>query len=173
MPIAELQRDISTIGTQYVYPSRSLHVSLLGCTPREEDKQDPASVRATRIRDAIADVVGSAGPVGVEVGRLNLLGMQLFLEVYTDSPKWARMRVDLADALAALGERPITYADPEPMHLNISRLEGPPDTSRLHQTLGDSSVGLNVLARLTYVDVVVTDFVLSPEGLVIVDTIQL
>jgi hypothetical protein len=156
-------------GGVYRYPRPSLHVSLLGCTQREPERPDPSAARTRAIVATAREVLARHGePVTIEIGRLNATGVQLFLEVLTDSPAWARMRGALADAMEALGEAPIRYADAEPMHLNVARVA---DAGALAAALGEpATVGAG---RLTTIDVVITDFVVSPATLTVLDTIEL
>jgi hypothetical protein len=144
----------------YRYPAESLHISLMGCTQREAER--PSLERARRIADAARPVL--TGPAAeVEVGRLNVLGAQAFLEVLTDSPRWAELRLAVADAAEAIGEQPIGYADAEPMHLSVARVDTLPDL--------DQRVDRRI--TLDRIEVVITDFVVTPETLTVVDLIRI
>ena len=171
--VAAVQTSAQAVGPLYLYPPQSLHISLLGCTPREPERQDPRSDRATAMRDAAARVVSQFEPVPVRFGRVNATGVQLFIETYTSEPSWASMRKALEEEVRALGEDPLAYADPEPMHLNLARMRDQPDAARLQSLLADPSAGLYATAVLDRLDVVVTDFVVSPQGAEVVDTVRL
>ena len=160
--VPEVADDVRALRLDgYVYPAGSLHISLMGCTPREQ--VPPTLERARAIARAVRPAIERFEAVPVEIGRLNVLGAQAFLEVVTDSPDWAAMRIAVADAAEALGEQPIRYADAEPMHLNVARVD----------TLPDLDQGIDRRLELSRIEVVITDFVVSPETLTVVDLIRI
>lgn len=141
------------------YPRESLHLSLLGCTPREDDPdRDPARVAAIRAAFRALPV----HPTRVHLGALNAVGDQLFVEVRTRDRAWSDMRARLAELLLRLGEEPIVHPDLEPMHLNISRGDGP-------------LVGATVdrWITLSVVELVTTDFTVTPGTLRVHDAVAL
>ena len=157
--LPELGDDVRALRLDgYRYPDESLHISLMGCTQREASP--PSRERAEAIARAVRPVL-TGPPVPIEVGRLNVLGAQAFLEVLTDSPRWAQLRVAVADAVEAIGEEPIRHADPEPMHLNVARVQSLPDLTQ----------GVDRRLALTRIEVVITDFVVTPSTLTVVDLI--
>jgi hypothetical protein len=161
--IGELQRRVSTIGEMYPYPSESLHLSLLGLTQREETP--PNAERVAAIIQAVEPAVRKATTVLVQAGRVNMIGNQLFIEVIPSRDSWANLRLSLDKVVRAIGEDPISYADPEPMHLNIGRLLSPPNGDRLKAALTDESLAVDHEFGLTTVEIVTTDFVLTPSTL--------
>jgi hypothetical protein len=60
----------------------------------------------------------------------------------------------------AIGEQPIRYADAEPMHLNVARVE----------TLPELDQRVDRRLALDRIEVVITDFVVTPETLTVVGT---
>lgn len=167
-----LQAELDEIGELYVYPSASLHVSLLGCTPREASSPLDQSERLARIDAAVAATLADVPSPTFEIGRLNLIGIQLFLEVYSDSSAWSDLRHRLAEAMTAIGESPLAYADTEPMHLNVARIAAAPGTAALHDALLAKHAIGEVLA-VTAVELVVTDFLVTPSELRVLATYPL
>ncbi|MEV8440901.1 2'-5' RNA ligase family protein [Actinosynnema sp. NPDC051121] len=167
--VATLQERLGDVGPLYLYPAESLHISLLGCTQREPDRMLPDGPRAQRVRAAVADVLVDHPPVAVEIGRLNLIGDQFFLEVLTDSEDWSATRKRLGAAMSAIGERAISYSDAEPVHLNIARVTGEPDVGVVRDVLLDPGFTASATAVLDTVELVVTDFVVRPDRVEVVD----
>lgn len=160
-----LQQQVSGVGgDQYRYPAESLHVSILGCTQREAAPPTSDLARLGRIRNAVTSVVGAVEPVDVHLGRPNLIGNQLFVEVTTESSTWSEVRCHLKEELEAIGELPITYPDMEPMHLNVVRFRAQPNIDALHRFLIDEP-GLHFAVRLSLAELVLTDFLVSPAVL--------
>jgi hypothetical protein len=84
------------------------------------------------------------------------------------------MRSDLAARLRDVGENPITHKDPEPMHLNIARLLRPADVEWITRLLANPiPVATENAIHLHVVELVVTDFLLSPDVLRILDRFAL
>lgn len=169
--VTGLQRRLDRVGRWRHYPAQALHVSLLGCTRREPQPQTGQADRLDRVVDCVRQTLDGLDPAPVRLAGLNLVGAQAFVEVVPDGDAWARARQRLADALRAAGEQPMAHPDPEPMHLNVSRLLGLTDgsaTTGLAALLADPSVGVHADVVLSVVEVVVTDFVLTPATTVTV-----
>ena len=169
--LAEAQRALLGAGPAQLSPAASLHVSLLGATRREPGAAF-APDRLTSIVEAVQKTAAAFPPASVHLGRLNLLGNQWFVEVTPADETWSALRRALVAPLEALGEEPIAYPDTEPMHLNVARLgrltapdragellTAPPDVAR--------PIALHV------VEVVVTDFLVSPATLRVLETVTL
>jgi hypothetical protein len=172
-PLQELQGRLADVGEAFLYPEDSLHVSLLGCTQREDAPQTGQPDRLARIVDACRRVTKDAGPVALDLGAVNRIGGQFFVEVYTDESTWGDLRRRLALELAALGESPLTHPDPEPMHLNLARLQGTPDRGRVEGFMALDGNRIDASLTVTTIEVVVTDFVVTPETTTVVDLIDL
>jgi hypothetical protein len=171
--IQRIQRALSPIADMYRYPAGSLHMSLLGCTQREARPQTEDAGRIASIRDVVKAVVPPFRSVRMRLGRVNLLGTQLFVEVVTDQDDWSRMRQELNERLLRIGESPIAYADTEPIHLNVCRIISSPDSRLLSKAL--TNVGLDARAEVlvSTIELVLTDFVVSPERIKVIDTFSL
>jgi hypothetical protein len=169
--VADCQARLRAAGPATPYSAESLHLSLLGATQREPSPEFPAA-RVGAIADAARSTLAGVPAVAVRLGRLNLLGAQWFVEAIPVDGTWATLRRELAAAFEAVGEAPIAYADTEPMHLNVARLD----------RLDDPAVGESLLAdppdvghwlTLNTVELVVTDFLVSPATLRVLDTLAL
>ena len=161
--LARAQDAVADAGECTRYAAGSLHVSLLGCTPREPSPAF-APERVAAIVGAVAAVVAGRPPTPVELGAVNLLGNQWFVEVVPQDDSWSDLRRALVAPLEALGERPIAYPDTEPMHLNIARqltLASPAAAERLLA----APPGPPRPLALTTIEVVTTDFTVTPSTL--------
>jgi 2'-5' RNA ligase superfamily protein len=168
--VQEIQSRLSSVGELHLYPAESLHVSLLGCTQREELRQPAQGKRMDEIAQAFARATVGAGPVRVTLGGLNLVGPQLFIEVLTEEPGWKSLRERLAAELIRIGENPMTHTDPEPMHLNIARILRLTNAAELRRLLSDGRPTVDAALELATLELVVTDFVLTPALLAIAGT---
>ncbi len=155
------------------YPVPSMHVSLLGCTLREHDRQADQVDRLARIAGVVRARLSEVRAVSVTLGRLNLMGPQAFVDVVPTDGRWADARLDLADGLREIGETPMSHPDAEPIHLNISRLAGRYEATELVDALTDESVSVAATIELATVELVVTDFGLTPALTTFVETFSL
>lgn len=170
--VGHLQRRLDDTGSWAHYAPESLHVSLLGCTQREAACQTDQLDRLVSIRAAVADAVAEAAPAAVTVGRLGLLGPQAFVDVVPVDDRWAQLRRRLANALSSVGELPMTHPDPEPIHLNVSRLAGTYDAAALQALLTDDTATADASVHLATIELVVTDFALTPGNTTVVATFR-
>jgi len=148
---------------QFLYPPASLHVSLLGCTPRRTAPATFGAGQVARIRDACAGVLGGARRVELGLRGIGVQGCQVFAQAIPDHDTWAHLRAELEDALMAARERPIGYPDKRPIHLNLLRMTdaAPEALDRMLaavERLRDEPLGALAVSR---VELVVTDFVVS------------
>lgn len=169
--VDDLQQRAAEIGgDQFLYPAESLHISILGCTQREAVAPSSDPARLSRVRDAVRVVVQSVEPVEVQLGRPNLIGSQLFVEATTTSSTWSDVRNRLRQELEAIGESPIAFADTEPMHLNVVRFGSQPNIGALHTFLTEEP-GLQFTVMIFLAELVLTDFVVSPAVLRVLDRV--
>ena len=178
-PLATVQDVQARLTTgcpgQFVYPAPSLHVSLLGCTPRRPSPESFGAEQIERIRAACDRVLARSGPVVLDLRGVGVQGCQVFVQVVPRSDAWARLRLALEDALVDLGEQPIAYPDKRPIHLNVLRMTDT-SASALERMLAavaalrDAPLGELTIAR---VELVITDFVVSPRHVRILATFDL
>jgi hypothetical protein len=166
-PIAMLDQELAELRrshpSQFYYPSNSLHVTLLGCTPRSPARSAFSASQLERIAGVCTRVLQGMPAVHLSLRGLGLVGNQVFVQVFPHSDDWARLRSDLVRDLRAEGEAPIAYPDTRPIHLNVMRLT---DGSRqeiagileLVQARRNVDFGEFVIDT---VDLLITDFVLS------------
>lgn len=91
--------------------------------------------------------------------------------------RFGRLRAEALAALLvapfeALGKEPIVYPDTEPMHLNVARLERLTAPDRAGELL-TAPPDLARPIALHAVEVVVTDFLVSPDTLGVLETVTL
>jgi hypothetical protein len=154
------------------YPEESLHVTLLGLTPRRA-RADWSPAELAALVAAARAACAPMRPVEAHLGRLDLVGGQGFVELLTDDPAWSATRRRLAELARAAGGDPITYADPEPMHVNVARVTAAADGAAVAEVLGDPDLTVDHDLSLRTVEVVVTDFAVTPDALRVLDTIDL
>ena len=168
-PLAAVQRVQTALAVagpgQFVYPPASLHVSLLGCTPRHASPDAFTPDQVGRIQEVCARVLSRSGPVRLDLRGVGVQGCQVLVQVLPRIDAWARLRAYLEDALVEIGERPIAYPDKRPIHLNVLRMTdtSPDAPSRMLaavEALRDAPLGALTIAR---VELVITDFVVSPR----------
>ena len=169
--LAGLQAGLAAAGPAHPYPAGSLHVSLLGATQREASAEF-ATERLDGVVEAVHKTAAGVAPTAVHLGRLNLLGNQWFVEVTPADETWSALRRALVAPFEALGEQPIAYPDTEPMHLNVARLERLADPDRAAALL-EAPPDLDRPVVLRAIEVVVTDFLVSPDTLRVLDTVRL
>jgi hypothetical protein len=163
--VAALQHDVARSGDCYVYLPESLHISLLGLTQRELG--DFSERRRDQLRSVFRAVVAESLQCEMHLTGLNLLGNQWFVQVEPTSGAWADVRLMMAVASREAGEEPLTFPDPEPIHLNIARLLGTVD-SRVVVGLLERDP-FDIVMPITHVEMVLTDFVMDPEHVVVLD----
>ena len=164
--VQPVQAALAATGAgQFVYPASSLHVSLLGCTPRRPSPEAFDSVRARRIREVCGQILERHGPVSLDLRGVGVQGCQVFIQVVPRTDAWARLRETLEAALRAAGEEPISYPDKRPIHLNVLRMTDTTPASlgaMLAAVEARRDVPLGELT-ITRVELAVTDFVVSPR----------
>ena len=169
--MARAQAALPAAGPASPYPAESLHASLLGATQREPSP-DFAPARLRAIVAAVRATVAGVPPAAVHLGRLNLLGAQWFVEATPADDTWAALRRGLVAPFEALGEAPIAYPDTEPIHLNVARLDRLDDPAAAGALLA-APPDLDRWVTLRRIEVVVTDFLVTPATLRVLDTITL
>lgn len=157
------QDAVARAGTVARYDVGAFHVSLLGCTPREPSPEF-APRRVAAITHAVRLALDGWPAAPVELGHVNLLGNQWFVEVVPQDESWSELRRALVAPLEALGEQPIAYPDTEPMHLNIARLTSLTSPAAAEAVLTEPAASPRPIALAT-VEVVTTDFTVRPDTL--------
>ncbi|MDP8922771.1 MAG: 2'-5' RNA ligase family protein, partial [Chloroflexota bacterium] len=178
-PLAAVQQVQAALAAacpgQFLYPAGSLHVSLLGCTPRVPSPDAFGAEKIRRIHDLCARVLARRGPVTLALRGVGVQGCQVFVQAIPGDDAWARLRQALEDALVAAGEAPIAYPDKRPIHLNVLRMTdaSPATLDRMLaavEALLDAPLGELTVA---WVELVVTDFVVSPRHVRTLATFEL
>lgn len=163
-PVAAVIRQLGKVaGRQFFYPADSLHVSLLGCTPRTTDRHFFGAGQINRIDRAIAAVLDGRPSVRIALRGLNVVGSQVFVQCFPFDDAWAQLRGDLEQALLIIGEQPIVYEDKSPIHLNIMRVTDGSEaclsrTLECIERLRDEDFGV---LEVSCIEFLMTDFVVS------------
>ncbi len=157
---SRLHRDL---GNQFFYQRDAFHISLLGCTPRLPYNAGFELIRIDRIRECCHQVLRAAGEIRMHLKGVGLVGNQVFIQVFPEDDGWAQLRQRLEDALLAVGEEPLSYANKHPVHMNIMRLTDINDdtlakTLNTLDALRSADIGL---FTVRYIEYAITDFVLS------------
>lgn len=149
--------------THFFYPPASLHVSLVGCTPRYPSPDAFTPDRIDRIERICRASLAGLGPVTLHLSGVGILGNQVFVQVFSPDGAWPAMRLCLQRALLAAGEEPMIHDSPAPIHLNLMRLTDtrPEELARILAIvtgLRDLAFGDLIIHRIEYV---LADFLLS------------
>lgn len=169
-PVAAVETLITRLKAldtpHFIYPTNSIHISLLGCTTRAASKEFFDRERIDRIYAVCREVLKNHSAVPMSLKGVGIIGNQVFIQVFPHDRRWAEIRRELEEALLEHGETPIAYPNKAPIHMNILRVTSGDKAglARLFETveqlraveLGDFKVAL--------VDYLITDFVLSPAN---------
>ena len=158
---SELYAEIGP--NQFFYPRPSLHISLLGCTQRFPSKEVFTTDRIKRVFQVCAKTIEGVGVRKMTLRSLNIVGNQIFIQVFPHDRRWAELRQALEAELAAIGESPLTHPDKAPIHLNLIRItdNNPEKLRRLGQALERlRNIEIGEL-QVSNIDLVRTDFVIS------------
>lgn len=160
--VDDLQRTVETTGAVECYPWGSVHASVLALTQREPRERFDAA-RVERLAHVVAPVCSTAMPMAFMLGALNRVGPQWFAEAVPMSSSWAGLRTAVAAAARGVGEEPITFTDPEPLHVNLARVAGPADPDAVRRAMAAGAVA-PVRVDVSSLEIVLTDFRVSPDA---------
>ena len=160
---------------QFLYEDASLHVSLLGCTPRQPEPGFAKEKIETIAAIARTELVPVRDPAIVTLRGIGIIGNQLFIQGLPHNRQWEHLRRNFTDALEQAGEHPLSYPDTSPIHINVARITNTePDTmSRVVAALEESRNTDFGIITLTRAELVITDFVVSSKRLRVLDTYNL
>lgn len=151
---------------QFLYHPSSVHVSLLGCTQRTRDRREFTTHRLEAIQRVCAAVLQGDVQTALQLKGAGISGAQVFAQGFCVDPTWPRLRAELGDALTALGENPMTYPNPWPAHFNVMRFTGkdPREVARIVELIERNRNRPLGTISINRVELLITDFVLSPGG---------
>jgi hypothetical protein len=162
--ITAVEAQLEKIGVgQFFYPLESLHISLLGCTPRLSSVDPFTSEKIAKIQTVCSRILEGVGKIEMDLCGVNITGAQVFIQVYPRDRRWAELRQKLEDALRNAGEEPLTYSDKLPIHMNIMRITHD-DRQQLAQLLAlirklrHHEIGT---LQISTIEFLLTDFVVS------------
>lgn len=174
--IAEVQTRLKAVaGRQFLYPLESMHISLLGCTQRYPTRGAFTPERIEAVRKVCSQIISGRGAAVMILRGIGIIGNQVFIQVLPHDRLWAQLRQELGDALVDIGENPITYANKNPIHLNIMRIADAElrkiaDILTLVEELRNIDLGDVMFTNVTFM---ITDFVLAPDNTESLDTFRL
>lgn len=150
---------------QFFYLPESTHITLLGCTQRAATPAAFSVAHIQRITAICQQELYRVAPVEMTLKGVGVIGNQVFVQVFPYDRQWAMLRQQLVDALVAEGEQPLTHANKAPIHLNLMRItDARPDALRhiieVIRPLRDRAIST---FTVTTVDLLLTDFVVSPS----------
>ena len=149
---------------QFIYPWKSIHISLQGCTERLPSQQDFTDETILKVEQACTEILTGISSVDILLRGVNILGSQVFIQGFPYDDKWAELRQQLETAMIRIGEKPIIYTDKKPIHMNIMRIT---DNSQeqldqilaIVEELRDVEIGK---FQVSTIEFLMTDFVVSP-----------
>lgn len=160
---AKLKALEAALEGQFMYPDESLHVSLIGATPRQA-----SPVFSANHIDKIAAITRESllptdPPALVSFEGVGIMGNQVFIQGVPQNRVWEDHRIRVGNALQAADEAPITYPDSSPIHINIARItDADPDKlAKIAIELGENHFRQLGEVALSHVELVITDFVVS------------
>jgi hypothetical protein len=160
---------------QFIYPFNSLHISLLGCTPRYASLEEFTGDRIRKVSEACHKALSGRGAIQFELRGVGIVGNQVFVQVFPHNYAWAEIRRDMEVELQKIGETPISYSNKLPVHMNILRVtDNRPE--RLDELLAvidelhTREVGRLVVSNVA---LMTTDFIVSPRNTNILHTFTL
>ena len=159
---------------QFIYPDESLHVSLLGCTQREKTDAFDCG-RIEKIKEVCAREIKRAEPAEILLKGVGIVGNQIFIQGIPLNRNWEALRAALDQELVKIGEKPISYEDKSPVHMNIIRIVNADSgmLKQLHKVISRlREVELGTV-RLAVVEYVITDFGVSRRNVVWIDRMDI
>lgn len=161
--------------TQFIYPDESLHISLVGCTQRESDSNVFKDDQIGKIENICRSAIESHKSVDIVLKGIGIIGNQIFIQGIPLNREWEETRESVTTQLEQAGEKPISYPDKSPIHINIIRITDTTDKklALLHELISQlREVDLGIV-RLVTVELVITDFTVSKNNLTSLNTISL
>ena len=114
-PVRSLQMQLMAASECYRYPLESLHISLLGLTPRTE-RERLDRVRQSRAIEITRATLADVDPDTLQITGLNLLGNQCFLDIVPRDERCAHARRRRGEAAPAAGHAPMIPPHAAPGH---------------------------------------------------------
>ncbi len=160
---------------QFIYPIDSMHVSMIGCTPRKDSMDMFPPTQIAKIKQICGEALSKVNPAKITFRGVGLIGNQIFLQGYPHDRNWESARSIVESNLLDEGEEPISYPDKFPIHMNIARIT---DVSGLNLDRIRDFIEQNRMTEIgtlsfTDIELVVTDFVLSPGNFKSIHTFKL
>ncbi len=162
-----LSKLFESATTQFIYPTESLHISLVGCTQRESSTSVFSEEHIRNIDSICSSAIANHKYVDVVFKGIGLIGNQIFIQGMPVDNGWETLRADVTQELETNGEHPISYPDKSPIHMNIIRITDASSEQlevlrELIDQLRDIEIGT---VRFVTIELVITDFVVSKNNM--------
>lgn len=170
--LENLERILELFGqfkTQFIYPIESVHFTLGPCTLRFRDKSIFTAEKIEKIRKIVQKVLEGKRSVKFLIKGVGVVGNQVFLQVYPYDNSWILYREELEMALKDEGEKPLSYPDKSPVHINLMRITDASDLEEVYRIVKDNREVDVGEVEVKMVDYVLADFVLSHHSSYISD----
>jgi hypothetical protein len=99
---------------------------------------------------------------------INIVGSQVFIQVFPKNHRWAELRQKLEDALLHIGEEPISYPNKTPIHMNFMRVidNGQEQLLGILQAIDDLDLRNIEIGEfpVSAIELLVTDFMVSVKN---------
>lgn len=160
---------------QFIYPSESMHISMIGCTPRKDSMDMFPPIQIEKIKNICSEALLQVNSARITFKGVGVIGNQIFLQGYPHDRNWESARQVVESALLDDGEQPISYPDKFPIHMNIARIT---DISGSNiENIRDfieknRDIEIGTLS-FTDIEFVITDFVLSSRNFKSLHTFKL
>lgn len=164
LAIRAIMNDLKSLAPQaFYYEVDSLHISLIGCSPRKATKTEFSAPQIENIQHLLSSRLPLDRPIQVKLRGIGLVGNQVFIQVFPIDRQWEALRQEIEALLTENHEHPISYPDKSPMHLNIMRL------TSINSTLCDNLLAFINRNRnreigtleISSVEYLLTDFVVA------------
>lgn len=168
-PISEIEmirnKLLQAASQQFFYPLESLHISLQGCTERLPSPDHFSYERIQKIQQVCDEVFSEVAKIDILLRGVNILGPQVFIQAFPCDNQWAELREQLEEKMLQINEKPITYPDKKPIHMNLVRITDNSQGS-LDQLFSVVEELRNVEIgefQVSVIEFLMTDFVVSPK----------
>jgi 2'-5' RNA ligase len=140
---------------------------LVGCTQRESSASVFSEEHIRNIDSICSKAIDNHKYVDVVFKGIGLIGNQIFIQGMPIDNGWETLRTDVTQELESHGERPISYPDKSPIHMNIIRITDASSEKlqilrELIDQLRDIEIGT---VRFVTIELVITDFVVSKKNM--------
>lgn len=176
--VNKIRNDLSNLydvaKSQYIYPDESLHISLLGCTQRKSTNTFPSNY-IHNMKAVCNQEIKQSDVAEIILKGIGIVGNQIFIQGFPVNRAWENLRTSLEEELINIGEEPISYKDKSPIHINIIKIIdiNPEQLHSLQESISKlRNIELGNI-KLQTIELVITDFCVTPKNVTFLDTIKI